>query len=65
MLEFAKIEYFVIKWLDRFEIDKGTGLGDGRPMMWFMSDLGESKDGRQLLEITQNFECKRSKMLEN
>ncbi len=65
MLEFAKIGYFVIKWLDRFEVDKGTGLGGRRPMMWFMSDSGESKNGRQLLEIIQNFECKTNRMLEN
>ena len=65
MLEFAKIGYFVIKWLDRFEVDKGTGLGGERPMMWFMSDSGESKNGRQLLEIIQNFECKTNRMLEN
>jgi hypothetical protein len=65
MLEFAKIGYFVIKWLDRFEVDKGTGLGGERPTMWFMSDSGESKNGRQLLEIIQNFECKTSRMLEN
>ena len=65
MLEFAKIGYFVIKWLDRFEVDKGTGLGGGRPMMWFMSGSGESKNGRQLLEIIQNFECKTNRMLEN
>jgi hypothetical protein len=40
-------------------------LGGGRPMMWFMSGSGESKNGRQLLEIIQNFECKTNRMLEN
>jgi len=56
---------FVIKWLDRFEVDKGIGLAGGRPMMSFMSDSGESTNGRQLLEIIQNFESKTSRMLEN
>lgn len=65
MLDFAEIGYFVIKWLDRFEIDKGTGLGGGRPMMWFMSDSGESKNDRKILETIQNFECKTNRMLEN
>ena len=64
-LEFAKIGYFVIKWLDRFEVDNGTGLGGGRPMMWFMSNSGESKNDKQLLEIMQDFECKTNRMLEN
>ena len=65
MLDFAEIGYFVIKWLDRFEIDKGIGLGGGRPMMWFMSDSGESKNDRKILETIQNFECKTNRMLEN
>jgi hypothetical protein len=38
MNEFARIGFFIIKWLDRFQVDKGTGPGGGWPMLQFIPD---------------------------
>lgn len=36
MMEFAKLGYFLIKYVEKFELDKSVG---GEPQIWFMPDI--------------------------
>lgn len=62
--EFASIGYFIIKWLDRFQIDKGTGLDDRGPTSWFIPESREAwEDEYQYL--VGRLEQETNSMLEN
>jgi hypothetical protein len=64
-MQFAMTGYFVIKWLDRFNVHNGIGLGGEKPMLWFISDRGDSKNGNCYPELMDKFEHETNKMLDN
>ena len=46
---FARLAYFIIKYLDKFQIDAGIGFDNvepyDKPQMWFIPDIGELYQG--------------------
>ena len=63
MMESAQLEYFVIKLIEKFDIDGGIGVGNYKPQIWFLPDkneLYELKDEN----IFNEFESKSNEMIE-
>ncbi len=66
---FAELAYFIIKYLDKFEIDPGVGLDaippHGKPQLWFVPNSGELFEGKDRPELMDKFESGSNQMLEN
>jgi 20S proteasome alpha/beta subunit len=69
MREFARLGYFTIKYMDRFEIDEGSGLSRSkpfdRPQIWFIPDSGRLYHGDEHPDLIGEFESDTNKMLDN
>jgi hypothetical protein len=66
---FARLAYFIIKYLDKFQIDAGIGLDNvepyDKPQMWFIPDIGELYQGHERPQLVDQFESDTNKMLDN
>src|SRR5262245_49734132 len=56
MEEFAKLAYFVVRYIDFFEIDDSVGLGGQKPQVWFIPDNGQIYDDKTRHDIIESFE---------
>ena len=62
-MELPNLGYFVIKLIEKFDIDGGIGIGNYKPQIWFLPDkneLYELKDEN----IFNEFESKSNEMIE-
>lgn len=70
MNEFARIGYFVVKYLDMFEIDPDVGLDKNNPQnsipqIWFMPNHDNIYTLEEKSELAMKFETDTNKMLEH
>lgn len=67
MEEVAEIGYFIIKYIERFELDRSVGVGDKKPQIWFIPDGSPAQDyvPRQAnTELMESFERKTNERLD-
>lgn len=69
MQEFSKLGYFIIKYIDKFEIDEGSGLSKSkpfdRPQIWFIPNSGQLYHSEQRPDLIGQFEADTNQMLDN
>jgi 20S proteasome alpha/beta subunit len=69
MQEFARLAYFTIKYIDKFEIDMGSGLSESkpydRPQLWFIPNSGQLYHGEERPGLIEQFDEKTNLMLDN
>ena len=65
MEEFAKLGYFVIKYLDKFNLDDGVGLNGLKPQIWFIPNINDSFQLEDVPSLRDKFELETNKMLDN
>ena len=51
MDDFGEVCYFVIKYIDKFEIAYKVGLGGIKPQIWFIPDIGQIAEADELTHI--------------
>lgn len=72
MEEFARIGYFTIKYLDRFELDPDVGLDKNNPrhsfpQIWFVPNIGSFYSLEDKPDLLERFEAEAdiNRMLDN
>jgi 20S proteasome alpha/beta subunit len=64
MEKFSRLSYFIIKFLDRFSIIDGVGLGGKHPQIWFVPNEGQIYNDKDRPEIIEKLEAESNKMLD-
>jgi hypothetical protein len=70
MEEFARIGYFTIKYLDKFELDPDVGLDKNNPQhafpqILFLPNIGSFYSLEDKPDLLERFEADTNKMLDN
>jgi hypothetical protein len=65
MNDFAIIGYFTIKYIDKFELHNGIGLGGQKPQVWFIPNHGNLYRDKDCPQLIESFELKTNKMINN
>lgn len=70
MEEFARLGYFIVKYIDNFELDGNSGLDKNasvhsRPQLWFIPNSGQLYRGEERQDIINKFEFDTNKMIDN
>jgi hypothetical protein len=66
---FARLAYFIVKYLNKFQIYSGVGLDNAeahdKPQMWFLPDSGKLYQGHELPQLVEQIESDTNEMLYN
>lgn len=65
MNDFALIGYFTIKYIDKFELHNGVGLGGQKPQVWFIPNHGNLYRDIDCPQLIESFEFKTNMMISN
>jgi hypothetical protein len=65
MNDFALIGYFTVKYIDKFELHNGIGLGGQKPQVWFIPNHGHLYRDKDCPQLIESFEFKTNKMISN
>ena len=65
MNDFALIGYFTIKYIDKFGLHNGVGLGGQKPQVWFIPNHGNLYRDKDCPQLIESFELKTNKIINN
>lgn len=63
MNQAAQIGYFIVKYIEEFELDTSVGVGNNKPQLWFIPNKGQLVEANDF--VINRFEIKTIKWLEN
>jgi 20S proteasome alpha/beta subunit len=62
MEQVAELGYFIIRYIEKFELDSSVGVGSEKPQVWFIPDTGQPME--QSGAVLDTFEAHSQKRLE-
>jgi hypothetical protein len=64
MCQIGELGYFIIKYIEKFELDQTVGVGSKKPQIWFIPDEGVDHPADEDESLLEKFENKTQERLD-